>query len=269
MSLNSLSSVLFSSRVLGIAAVLSLCGSASAATFSFASDDESDAFTFLGTAGIDNNRFNMTHARTPRDRVTLKIDDNNGARPTVSLSVGFTASFTLNYVGSLGMANAQTHAYSVTGNFAFVDVNTGANLLTISVTGQSPAGMTIGGTGTQWASAGGLFGSDNLGGGSVEYTTTPALFTAGTAAGADLTQYGIFSGASAGTAAGVPDDFGFSLTFVNASGGPVGINSGTHLPTAVWNAEGSYSGSARWVPAPGTVSMLGLAGLMVGGRRRR
>jgi len=244
--------------------MLSLCGSASAATFSFASDDESDAFTFRGTAASGTS-FQMLHARNPRDRVTLKIDDNNGSRPTISLSVGFVANLTLNWVGSVGTGSAQTHAYSVTGSFAFVDVNTGADLLTINLTGQSPAGMAIGGTMSQWGSAGGLFGSDNTGGGSVSYVTTPALFAA--AGATNLNDYGIFGGANA-TSTG-PDDFGFSLTFVNASGTNVAIDQTSRLPTSAWNAEGSYSGAARWVPAPGAIATLGLAGLLLGGRRRR
>jgi len=249
------------------AAALSLAGTAHGALFSFASDDDSDAFTFRGTAATGTS-FTMAHARTPRDRVTLKIDDENGVRPTVSLAVGFTSNLTVSWVGSVGTGSAQTHAYSVTGTFSFVDVNTGAELLTINLAGQSPAGLAIGGTMTQWASSGTVFGSDSGGGGSVSYVTVPALFTAGTAAGADLTQYGIQGGVNA-TSIG-PDDFGFSLTIVNAAGGPVGIDPTSRLPTAMWNAEGSYSGAARWgVPSPGAVATFGLALLVVGSRRRR
>lgn len=268
MSLISFSGLSRTNRVLPILSILTaagLTGSAQAALFSFASDDASNAFTFVGTAGAANT-FTMTQqgARIP---VTLKIDDNNGPLPTVALNVFFEAEFTLGWIGSLGTGNSQTHAYSATGNFRFVDANGGV-LLSIATTGQNPAGMTIGGTMSNWASAGSLFGSDNAGGGTVAYTTTPALFTLASGAGANLEQYGIFGGANA-TSIGT-DDFGFSLTFVSAAtGGPVPIDSTSRLPTGAWRAEGSYSGSATWIPAPGTMALVGIAGGLIARRRRR
>lgn len=268
MSLNSFSGLSRTNRVLPILSILTvagLAGSAQAALFSFASDDASNAFTFVGTAGAGNS-FTMTQqgARIP---VTLKIDDNNGPLPSVALNVFFEAEFTLGWIGSLGTGNSQTHAYSATGNFRFVDANGGV-LLSIATTGQNPAGMTIGGTMSNWASAGSLFGSDNADGGTVAYTTSPALFTLASGAGANLEQYGIFGGANA-TSIGT-DDFGFSLTFVSAAtGGAVPINSTSRLPTGAWRAEGSYSGSATWIPAPGTMALVGIAGGLIARRRRR
>lgn len=253
------------SRTIGVVALLGVAGSAQATLFSFASDDESDFFTFRGTAATGSS-FSMMQGRDPRNRVTLKIDDENGARPTVSLDVGFTANWTLTWIGSVGMGNAQTHAYALSGTFTFVDPNTGADLLTIAVTNQSPAGMTIGGTMSQWGSAGGMFGSDSSA--SVVYTATPALitlFNANTSGGATNADYELFTGASIGP----NDDFGFSLTFVNAAGGPVPINQTTRLPSAAWNAEGSYSGSATFlIPSPGSLALMGAAGLVALRRRR-
>lgn len=263
MRLISFGGVSGTTRLIGIAALLSLAGSAQAALFSFASDDASSQFTFLGTAGAGTTFTASASGGGTGVPVTLKIDDNNGALPTVSLNVRMIATFTFAYVSSIGTMNNQTHAYSVVGMFGFVDA-AGAPLLTVNVTTQNPAGLAIGGTMTQWFSAGGLFGSDNAGGGTVAYTPTAALFTAGTAAGANLNNYGIFNGTSTG-----PDDFGFSLTFVNANNLPVSIDAQTRLPTAAWRAEGSYSGSATWIPSPGSAAMIGLAGLLAAGRRRR
>lgn len=251
--------------ILGAVTAAGLAGSAQAALFSFASDDASNAFTFSGTAAAGNS-FTMSQqgARIP---VTLKIDDGNGVLPTVALEVFFEASITLGWIGSVGAGNAQTHAYSATGNFRFVDAN-GNALLSIALAGQSPAGMTIGGSMSNWASAGGLFGSDNDGGGSVAYTVSDGLFTLAQGEGANLNSYGIFGGPNA-TSTGA-DDFGFSLTFVSAqTGGSVPINSTSRLPTGAWRAEGSYSGSATWVPAPGTLALIGAAGVMTARRRRR
>lgn len=266
MSLDLFPGVSRTSRVLSIIALLGLAGSAQATLFSFASDDASSQFTFQGTAAAANNSFTLTHTSN-RVPVTPKIDDNNDVLPTVAIAVGLTANVTLNWFNSLGMGGSQTHAYSATGTFSFVDPSSGAALLTIAFTNQSPAGMTIGGSMSEWFSSGGLFGSDNGGGGTVTYTSTPALFTAGAAVGANLENYGIFGGANA-TSTG-PDDFSFTLTRVNAAGAAVPINSTTRAPSAAWNAEGSFSGSATWIPSPGAFALIGAAGLMVAGRRRR
>lgn len=264
MSLNS-----YKALAVSAISLLTLAGSAQATLFSFASDDDSNAFTFRGTASTGTD-FMIRNARDPlQNLVTLKIDDNNLSGPTVALDVGFLASFSVTYQGSVGFAGLQTHTYAVAGSFSFVDRTTGAALLTGTIGAATPAVMTILGNGTSWGSAGSIFGSDSAANVStaVQWTATPALVTLAANQGFNLSNYGIIGG----QASNLPDDFSFTLTaLAAATGGAVPINAQTRLPTASWLSEGSFSGTAlTGIPTPGAVSLLGLAGLMAMSRRRR
>jgi hypothetical protein len=257
------------SRAIGVVTLLGLAGTAQAALFSFASDDDSSQFTFRGTAG-SGTTFNVRNGRDPASTpVTLKIDDNNGALPTVSLNVGFVANFTGDWEGSVGVAGSQTHVYSALGSFSFVGA-TGAPLLTGTFnTPNAPAVMTVSGTTTAWGSAGSVFGSDTVSGiaGAVVWTATADLITLANSLGINLAQYGIAVGSS-----NAPDDFSFTLTDLGAAtgGGPVAIDMMSRLPTAAWQSEGSFSGSAvNGIPSPGALALLGAAGAMVAARRHR
>lgn len=247
-----------------------LAGASHATLLSFASDDDSSNFTFRGTAATGTD-FMIRHGRNPQSTpVTLKIDDNNGALPTLSLPVGFTANFTARWEGSVGLAGAQTHVYRVLGSFSFVDPATGAALLTGTISSDNtPGAMTISGSNTAWGSSGGIFNSDaayNFAG-AVVWTATPALISYAATQGINnLPLYGIVGGGTSGS----PDDFAFTLSNVNSNGGAVPINSTSRLPTAAWASEGSFSGSAvNGIPSPGSLALFAAAGLLVGGRRRR
>jgi len=259
----------FKSLAFSALSLTMLAGSAHATLFSFASDDDSSQFTFRGTAA-SGSTFGIVNGRDPTGTpVTLKIDDNNGANPTVSLSVNFRASFTATFVNSVGLAGAQTFVYSVTGSFSFLNATTGAALLTGTIGTNQPAAMTILGTTTSWGSSGSIFDSDSAYNfaGAVVWTATAGLATAITTAGQNPTNYGV---PTAGGTSVSPDDFGFTLTDVNTNNGPVPINSTSRLPTSAWASEGSFSGSAvNGIPTPGALSLIGLAGLIALGRRRR
>lgn len=252
----------------GALALLSLAGSAQAAFFSFASDDDSSQFTFRGTAGSGSS-FSISNGRSPSTTpVTLKIDDNNGALPTVSLNVGFLADMTVRWEGSVGVAGSQTHVYSVLGSFSFVN-DAGAPLLTGTFNNaNTPAVMTVLGSMTNWGSAGSIFGSDTVSGfaGAVTWTATADLIALANSQSINLAQYGIVAGSSAS-----PDDFAFTLTDLNAANANVPIDSMSRLPSAAWQSEGSFSGSAvNGIPSPsGAVALVGAAGLILAGRRRR
>jgi len=252
-----------------VLSILALAGTANASLFSFASDDDSSQFTFRGTAG-SGSTFGIVNGRDPAGTpVTLKIDDNNGALPTISLNVGFRANFTATFANSVGIAGAMTYVYTVSGTFSFVDVNTGAALLTGSIGANNPAALTILGSNTSWGSSGSIFDSDSAYNfaGAVMWTATAGLGTAITNAGANPTNYGI---AAAGGTSNTPDDFGFTLTNLNSNGGPVPITSPGRLPTTAWASEGSFSGSAiNGIPSPGALTLVGLAGLIGTSRRRR
>ncbi len=254
-------------RTIGVVTLLGLAGSAQAALFSFASDDDSSQFTFRGTAGSGSS-FTISNGRDPASTpVTLKIDDNNGALPTVALNVGFIADMTARWEGSVGVAGSQTHVYSVTGTFSFVN-DAGAPLLTGTFSSpNTPAVMTVLGSMTSWGSAGSIFGSDTVSGfaGAVTWTATADLIALANSQSINLAQYGIAVGNS-----GSPDDFSFTLTNLNAANSNVPIDLMSRLPTAAWQSEGSFSGSAvNGIPSPGALTLIGAAGLVLAARRRR
>ncbi|HMN39670.1 MAG TPA: hypothetical protein PKE29_02420 [Phycisphaerales bacterium] len=250
--------------VLGAAAVAAaaLASPAQATFFSFASDMNSNAYTFGGSAGLLGS-FNITDFSRP-NTFTLKIDDNNGPLSTVSIPVEFRAALT----ASAGQSTSITpslwqHSYSVAGTFGFYDA-AGTALLTANVGASNPAVLTVPGTQTTWSSTGAVLGATSYS--DVTYTASAALITAmgGTAAAA---QYGIFLGAS-----GTPADFAFGLTALNggAIGLSVAIDPTTKAPTTAWRSESSFSGSAAgFVPSPGSAMLVGTAGLLMTTRRRR
>lgn len=247
----------------GVVALGGFVGSAHATLFSFASDVNSNSFTFGGTAGSGGS-FTMTDFSRP-NTFNLLIDDDNGTAPTQSIAVEFRAALTLSGGTSTNIAGPLfQHTYRVLGTFGFYDAM-GNALLTITV-GPSAGILTVPGTQTAWSTAGAVLGADSFA--DITYTSSPALIAAlGGAAQAAL--YGISTnggGASAG-----PDDFSFSLSVINAGaiGAAVTIDPTTKAPLSAWRSESSYSGSAfPPVPAPGAVA-LGTLGLGFIARRRR
>jgi hypothetical protein len=234
---NTRSEMWLSAAVLG-----SLAGAAHGATFSFASDTNPNDFTFAGFGG------NVTDAQDPTDPVVLLVDDNNGPLPAMSFNVEFDADFTVAHVDSAQVApGVFTHSYALNGTFSFSQG--GTDLLRCTIT--DGAMVALGGQAT-WGSTDTILGSDNPG--SVEYTWL----------GADLPGYGVFNGASIGI-----DDAAFTLTFLqSALGSGVALNPANMLPGDEWTSEGSFSGTAFFIPSPGALALLGIGGLATGRRRR-
>src|SRR5689334_12738956 len=75
-----------------VAAGLGAAPTAHATYFSFASDVNSGAPTFAGTAG-SNGIFTITDFSRP-NTYSLVIDDNNGPLPSITIPVEFHASLT-------------------------------------------------------------------------------------------------------------------------------------------------------------------------------
>lgn len=225
--------------ILGLAAV---AGTAQAALFSFASDTNQTDFTFGGLGNSVND------AQDPFDPVVLLVDDDNGPLAPLTFDVEFDADFRISHQGSTQIApGIFTHSYALDGTFSF----TGATglLLRVDITGG--AMVALGGQ-NAWGSTDTILGSDDPG------TVTYNWF------GGDLPAYGVFNGESIGV-----DDAAFTLTFLQtALGAGVGLDPTTRLPTASWNSEGSFSGTAFFVPAPGASALLALAGLTAMRRRR-
>ncbi|CAG1000184.1 hypothetical protein PHYC_02823 [Phycisphaerales bacterium] len=238
----------------GLIAASATC--AHATFFSFASDFAADtSWTFSGGGALGAG--NIRDQVPVTDLVAFFYDDDNGPLPPNGPFMDFNADMPIRWVASIPVGGgAFVHTYAMDqGAFSFDNI-LGVPQMTINY---SNAVMTVLGGEFSWGATATIQGADNNFGGSVTYTSA---FTDA--------PYGIFTGASIG-----PDDFAFTITEINTSGvrplGPaprgVGIDPQTHLPVEQWFSEGSYSGGAYWVPAPGSLA-LGLLGLTLARRRR-
>lgn len=253
-------------QVMGVSALafLAAAGSAQATFFSFASDVNSNGFTFAGTAG-PTGTFTVSQANQVNN-FTLLIDDNNGGLPTLSIT-GLTLQANLTATGGVSQNIVGTlfqHSYRVTGTISFLS---GSNtLLEILIGANNQAVLSVPGTSNQWSTSGAVLGADSFS--DVTYRATTNLVNAITAAGGNAAAYGIAVGPSGIADSVGPDDFAFTLTTINT--GTIGtgptLNS-NRAPTTAWQAESSYSGSTT-IPAPGSAALMGLAGLIAMRRRR-
>jgi hypothetical protein len=253
--------------ITGVAVGVFSAGTARATFFSFASDVNSNAFTFAGTAGSGGS-FSITDFSRP-NTYSLLVDDNNGPLPSVAIPVELHANLSVTSgTSTLVAGTLYQHTYHVTGTFGFYDMM-GNALLTVAVGPNNFGVLTVPGTATAWSPTGAVLGADSYA--DVTYTSTSALVAAmgGTAAAA---QYGITVGAGGtGTSVG-PDDFAFDLSVINTGsiGSGVAIDPTTKLPTSAWRSESSFSGSAfGGIPSPGALSLLLLGGLTAVRRTRR
>jgi uncharacterized protein (TIGR03382 family) len=229
------------------ATLLTLAGSANAAFFCFASDTADHAWSFTGNGGALNN------ATTATDPIVLMIDDNNGTQTPLQISTQFTAQAALTFAGDVPLGGGTfSHNYLASGSFSFRDIASGTLLLTVNFEG---ALFTARGNANSWFTTGALQGDFN--GASVTYTWS----------GASLPLYNLNPGTS-------PGDLAFGLSVLNSSGAipyngqAPGANLGAdHLPNAQWWSEASYTGTT-FIPAPGTLALLGLSGLAAARRRR-
>lgn len=212
--------------------------------FSFASDTNHTDFTFAGMGG------GVSDAEDPTDPVRLLIDDGNGGMLPLTYDVEFGADFDISYAGSVDLGGGLfVHSYSLDGEFGFYD-GSGAPVLTATV---SHGALTALGGASSWMSTSTILSADGAG---ADITYTWHL--------ADEADYGLFTGSSVGPA----DDGAFTLTFLqNAAGSGVGLDVDM-LPDSEWLSEGSFSGSATFIPTPGSLALLGGAGLLLLARKR-
>jgi uncharacterized protein (TIGR03382 family) len=237
-------------RILSVVGLALAAGSAHATTtFSFASDSDHTSWTFRGVGNLVND------AQDRSDIITLLVDDGNGPLPALQYQVEFQFNGVLTFIQSVPLGGGQfLHTYALTGpnggpgNFGFFLPN-GDSLLTASFEG----GV--------FSSQGGPGGWDSTAGASVADLVGAITYTWH---GPDMPGYGLFSGQSSiGT-----DDAVFTFSFLNTNGDPGAPFGAGPYPGAPWFSEGSYSGTANFVPAPGALALLGLGGVVVGRRRR-
>ncbi|MCC7389078.1 MAG: hypothetical protein IT431_09955 [Phycisphaerales bacterium] len=227
---------------LGIAA---LATAAPADTiFSFASDVDHTSFTFSGFGQ------SVGDAQDAAEPLELLIDDANGNGIPLSYEVEFNAEFSIAFAGSVSLGGGLfVHTYILNGEFGFYD-GSGSPVLTASI---DNGALTALGAQSTWLSNSTLLGADGEGA-AVEY-----VWHLG-----DNPDYGLYTGASVGPA----DDGAFTLTFLQSGGGAGVVLGSDMLPGDEWLSEGSYSGSATFVPAPSSAGLVVGASLVLGRRRR-
>ena len=215
-------------------------------TFSFASDTASEQPTFKGSA--DNGL--MSNSRVNTD---LLVDDANGPLPTLEYDTRFYNDFELTTIGSTLLPSGQyLHTYSINGNFRFQ----ASTVMMVTVED-------------------GVFSSL----GDIDSWGTTATIQASSLAGSTVTYewmtddqpaYSLFDGSSTSDMT----DIAFTLTHLMSFpdvGLPIAgvdLNQQTGLPSLAWQSEGSFSGSAFFVPAPSAVSVLAVAGAGLLRRKR-
>lgn len=255
-------------------AAFGLTAAANATFFSFASDNASNSFTFVGTAGAGGGggggAGSFTMSSGTNEVIQLMIDDNNMTAPTVTVPVRFQANFTLQHANSTPVfGSTWQHTYMVSGSYNFVHATTGALLLTGNIVQGSSGVFSVQGGQNNWATTGGVFGSDFFT--DVNFVATSAFVTAindNAQVGFNAGSYGVAAGTSVG-----PDDFAFGLTVLSQAQGalptPVALNATTKLPTSDFRSESSYNGSApNGIPTPGGAALVAAGGLLLSRRRR-
>jgi hypothetical protein len=222
---------------------MSACAHAS--LVSFASDRDSGSYTFTGSGR------QIHDAADQLDPLLLLVDDDNGPLQTLVFETEFDADFLISGYQSVNVGGGVLHVYNISGSFAFLDRNTGAPLMTASFTEGS---LTVLGTQGAWASTATIQVGDGAPNASIAYTWL----------GQNLPGYGLFTGQES---VGL-DDAAFTLTFLqSAQGFGVPIDQ-SGLPLDTWLSEGSFSGSAFFAPAPSSVALLALGGLVANRRKR-
>lgn len=226
--------------------------------FSFASDQADTSWSFQGFGN------QITDGMSAQDPVKLVVDDANGMCPSIKIEAEFFADFSLSNYNTINIAgNTWLHSYTAEGTFGFKDPASGADWITAIF---DDSVFTSPGSQFRWSSTGAALGSDDFAG--VRYEATAAFVAALNDAldgsGKTAADYGVFEGFSVD-----PDDFGFDMTVLNSGPNGVAIDPQTGLPTNEWRSEGSYSGSATFIPTPGAAALAGLGLVSVVRRRRK
>ncbi|MEL6796014.1 MAG: hypothetical protein AAFR76_11205 [Planctomycetota bacterium] len=215
-------------------------------TFSFASDTQSAASTFSG------NNVNLRQAGVAGTRLELLADDANGPLPTLVFETDFFAELSISFVDSIALpSGAISRIYELSGTFNFNDAATGLPLLEAQLnSGQ----LTTIGSDDRWGSTATL-----------EASSVIDASTSYTWLGDSIPAYNLFEGSKSSFA-----DASFTLSnILDAAGVPgVSVRPSSQLPNSAWSSEGSYSGSAFFIPTPASALLLAAGGAFSTRRRR-
>jgi hypothetical protein len=234
------------SRTCVLLALAAVSSAAQADFFSFGSDSNPDGPTFLGGRNVPG-RFRDAAPVDPSGSVTSNLlwdADEDGPLQSVLVPSVFRFQGDFTNYSRQNVFGVFIHSYTATG---FAEYRTiGTNELALRIDFTNAVFTSVSSAETSWGATATLQDQSR--------TDTALTFTAGSA----------LPGANY---AGRTGDFAFTLSNLRATqGGAVSINTATGNPTIEWRSEGSFS--AHVVPAPAALSVLGLAGLTAGRRRR-
>ncbi len=215
-------------------------------TFSFASDVSTEVPQFRGGA----NDGTISSVRIP---TRLLVDDANGPLPTLEYNERFYSGFTLTHKDSTMLPSGQyVHTYGIDGGFSI-------DALSVMHVNIENGILTALGDENSWGSTATIQASSSAG----------STVTYGWEA-ADEPDYNLYRFQTTSELT----DAAFTLTNIMSFpdvGIPINganLNPQTMLPEIEWQSEGSYSGSAFFVPAPGSIAAMSIVGVGLTRRKR-
>ena len=226
----------FATAALG--AILAV-GTANAATFSFAADNDPTEPTLLSQF---DNAFNVTRITDVGPTMTVLFVDPQNGGAVASFNAMLTVNFEMAYLFSTEAGpGVFSHLFSLVGEFEFRDANTDEFLLKGTVDKAEAAMAALGSATT--VMSGFITGFD------ISY------------------EVGSLVAAVAGFGGFVPGDFGFTLTAINHGQGADLVMDGNQIMgIEPFEARASFSGSI--IPSPGAAGLLACAGVLAFRRRR-
>ncbi|MDX9910357.1 MAG: hypothetical protein RBS39_00855 [Phycisphaerales bacterium] len=186
-------------------------------------------------------------------RCTLTLSDGPQGGFTQQFEADFFADLDITPASSVEAGGVTVHTYHVSGTYGFRNAGTVDVLLSAEV---SDANWVVLGTPDRWGSTGTVQGSSPF---------NQIAFTWG---GPNVPELGLAQGA-------LFDDQEFTLGLDLVRTG-VGLNppnlgvalDDLHLPEQFWYSNVAFTGVANNVPAPASLTLLGVGGLLASRRRR-
>lgn len=230
-------------NITAIAALALAAGSAQATFFSFSSDRNTDGPTFASTGAKsvrDGRPFDLSG--TVIVDFMFDLDEDGPAGPSV-IPAAFEFSADITNYSVTPIAGNFIHSWTLSGDYRFVELTSGTEFFSASFGNALMANFS---DSASLLSTSGSLLSNKPADGALAFTTAGPL---------------------AGVGVNAEQSFSFSLSaFRNAGNGSRVAVAGDGGFLAQWKSEGSWS--AKAAPAPGSVGLLGLGGLLLARRKR-